>query len=487
VQRTLPDKLPAPRLVIGGEDVISTSGGVYQHHYAATGEVQSEVPLAGPAEVDAAVAAARAAFPAWRGLDLNRRRDILQELARLLVADGERLGAIATLEVGTPNLLASSSSAMAADWFTYYAGWIGRSAGEVVPVPAGGALDYVLDEPLGVIAAIIPWNGPLISIGMKVAPALAAGNCVVLKPPENAPFSALRFAELAAEAGLPPGVLNVVPGGAEAGGALCSHPGVDKITFTGGGETARKVLAAAAQALTPVVLELGGKSANIVFPDADLDAAATMAVSAGLMMLSGQGCMLPTRLLVHDDVYDEMVTRVVAGADALTVGDPWQPTTVMGPLATAAQLERVTRAVDSALSDKAGKLLAGGRRPDGLDAGYFYRPTVFGDVDPASDLAQREIFGPVLAILRFGSEEEAVELANNTQYGLAAYVHTSDLRRAHVIASALDAGGVAVNGFPIVPSAAPFGGVKQSGFGREGGIWGLREFQRTKNVYIGLQ
>jgi len=181
VQRTLPDKLPAPRLVIGGEDVISTSGGVYQHHYAATGEVQSEVPLAGPAEVDAAVAAARAAFPAWRGLDLNRRRDILQELARLLVADGERLGAIATLEVGTPNLLASSSSAMAADWFTYYAGWIGRSAGEVVPVPAGGALDYVLDEPLGVIAAIIPWNGPLISIGMKVAPALAAGNCVVLK------------------------------------------------------------------------------------------------------------------------------------------------------------------------------------------------------------------------------------------------------------------------------------------------------------------
>jgi len=487
VQRTLPDKLPAPRLVIGGEDVISTSGGVYQHHYAATGEVQSEVPLAGPAEVDAAVAAARAAFPAWRGLDLNRRRDILQELARLLVADGERLGAIATLEVGTPNLLASSSSAMAADWFTYYAGWIGRSAGEVVPVPAGGALDYVLDEPLGVIAAIIPWNGPLISIGMKVAPALAAGNCVVLKPAENAPFSALRFAELAAEAGLPPGVLNVVPGGAEAGGALCSHPGVDKITFTGGGETARKVLAAAAQALTPVVLELGGKSANIVFPDADLDAAATMAVSAGLMMLSGQGCMLPTRLLVHDDVYDEMVTRVVAGADALTVGDPWQPTTVMGPLATAAQLERVTRAVDSALSDKAGKLLAGGRRPDGLDAGYFYRPTVFGDVDPASDLAQREIFGPVLAILRFGSEEEAVELANNTQYGLAAYVHTSDLRRAHVIASALDAGGVAVNGFPIVPSAAPFGGVKQSGFGREGGIWGLREFQRTKNVYIGLQ
>ncbi|MDA4084292.1 aldehyde dehydrogenase [Mycolicibacterium hassiacum DSM 44199] len=487
VHSTLPDKLPRPRLVVGGEDLTETTGGVYEHHYAATGEVQAEVPLAGGEEVDAAVAAARAAFPAWRDLDLNRRRDILLELARRLVADSERLGAIATLEVGTPNLLAGSAPAMAADWFSYYAGWVGRSAGEVVPIPAGGALDYVLDEPLGVIGAIIPWNGPLISIGMKVAPALAAGNCVVLKPPENAPFSALRFAELAAEAGLPPGVLNVIPGGAEAGSALCSHPGIDKITFTGGGETARKVLASAAQALTPVVLELGGKSANIVFPDADLDAAATMAVSAGLMMLSGQGCMLPTRLLVHNDVYDEMVARVVAGAEALVVGDPWEPTTMMGPLATAAQLDRVTRAVETAVTQQAGKLLGGGDRPAGLDAGYFYRPTVFGDVDPASDLAQKEIFGPVLAILRFGSEEEAVELANNTEYGLAAYIHTRDLRRAHVLASALDAGGVAVNGFPIVPSSAPFGGVKQSGFGREGGLWGLREFQRTKNVYIGLQ
>lgn len=487
VQRTLPDSLPQPRLIVGSDELTTSGGGSYEHHYPGTGEVQAVVPLAGTDDVDAAVAAARAAFPGWRGLDLNGRRDILQEIARRLVADSERFAAIATLEIGTPNMLAGIAAQMAADWFDYYAGWIGKSGGEVVAVPAGGAFDYVLDEPIGVIGAIIPWNGPLVAMGMKVAPALAAGNCVVLKPPENAPFSALRFAEIAASAGLPAGVLNVIPGDGTAGAALCAHPGVDKITFTGGGETARKVLTAAAQALTPVVLELGGKSANIVFPDADLDAAAQMAVGAGLMTLSGQGCMLPTRLLVHGDVYDDMVARVVAGTETLSVGDPWDPTTLMGPLATAAQLERVTAAVDSAIAGKAGKLLGGGARPAALDKGYFYRPTVFGDVDPSSDLAQKEIFGPVLSVLRFDTDDEAIELANNTPYGLAAYVHTRDLRRAHVIAGALDAGGVAVNGFPIVPSSAPFGGVKQSGFGREGGIWGLREFQRTKNVYIGLQ
>ncbi|MFC5334197.1 aldehyde dehydrogenase family protein [Mycobacterium branderi] len=487
MQATVPDSLPTPRLIIGPQELTSGSGGSYEHHDPATGNVQADVPLAGAADVDAAVAAARTAFPAWRDLDLNRRRDILLEIARKVLADQERLAAIATREMGMPNALAGTAAHLAADWFTYYAGWIGKCGGDVVPVPAGDAFDYVRDEPLGVIGAIIPWNGPLVSIGMKVAPALAAGNCVVLKPPENAPFTALRFAEIAADAGLPPGVFNVIPGTGEAGAALCAHPGVDKITFTGGGETARKVLTAAAQAFTPVTLELGGKSANIVFPDADLDAAVAMAIGAGLVTLSGQGCMLPTRLLVHNDIYDDVVSRVTAGAQLLTVGDPWEPTTVMGPLATAAQLERVSAAVDSAVRDGSGTLLGGGARPSGLGSGYFYCPTVFGDVDPASDLAQKEIFGPVLSILRFGSDDEAVQLANDTPYGLAAYVHTRDLRRAHVLAAALDAGGVAVNGFPIVPSGAPFGGVKQSGFGREGGIWGLREFQRTKNVYIGLQ
>ena len=487
MQRTLLDTLPHPRLIIGSEEPTDGGGGSYEHHDPATADIQAVVPLAGPGEIDAAVTAARASFPAWRDLDLNRRRDILLAIAQNVLSDQQRLAAIATREMGVPNLLAGSAPNLAADWLSYYAGWIGKSGGEVVPVAAGDAFDYVRDEPIGVIATIIPWNGPLVAIGMKVAPALAAGNCVVLKPPENAPFTALRFAELATAAGLPPGVLNVVPGDGQAGAALCSHPEVDKITFTGGCETARKVLSSAAQALTPVILELGGKSANVVFPDADLDAAAALAVGAGLMTLSGQGCMLPTRLLVHNDVYDDMVARVVGGAQMLSVGDPWEPSTMMGPLATAAHLERVSQAVESAVDVNAGTLLCGRDRPTDLGSGYYYRPTVFGDVDPSSDLAQKEIFGPVLSIFRFGSEAEAIELANNTQYGLAAYLHTRDLRRAHVIAAAFDAGGVAVNGFPIVPSGAPFGGVKQSGFGREGGLWGLREFQRTKNVYIGLQ
>ncbi|MEB3070643.1 aldehyde dehydrogenase family protein [[Mycobacterium] vasticus] len=486
MQRTLPECLPTPRLIIGAEELTSGSGGSHEHRNPATGEVQAVVPMAGAAEVDAAVTAARAAFPGWRDLDLNRRRDILLEIARRIVADQERLAAIATHEMGIPNLLAGPTAQMAADWFTYYAGWIGKAGGDVIPVAAGDALDYVRYEPVGVIGAIIPWNGPLVAIGMKIAPALAAGNCVVLKPPEHASFTALRFAELAAEAGLPPGVFNVIPGDGQAGAPLCGHPGIDKITFTGSAESARKVLTTAAQAITPVILELGGKSANIVFPDGDLDAAVTMAVGAGLVTLSGQGCMLPTRLLVHNDIYDEVVARVTGAAQQLTVGDPWEPTTVMGPLATAAQLERVSTVVSKAVADGSGKLLGGGERPAGLSGGYYYSPTVFGDVDPASHLAQKEIFGPVLSILRFNSEDEAVQLANNTEYGLAAYVHTRDLRRAHVLSAALDAGGVAVNGFPIVPSAAPFGGIKQSGFGREGGIWGLREFQRTKNVYIGL-
>ncbi len=483
---TLPEALPRPRLVIGADEPDSGGGGRYEHRYPGSGEIQAVVPLAGPGEVDAAVAAARAAFPGWRDLHLGRRREILLEMGRRILADGKRFADIATHEIGIANQMAGGSAQIAAEWFTYYAGWIGKAAGEVVPIPEGGALDYTLDEPLGVIATIIPWNGPLVSIGMKVAPALAAGNCVVLKPPENAPFSALRVAELAAQAGLPPGVLNVIAGAGEAGAALCSHPGVDKITFTGGGETARKVLGAAAQSLKPVVLELGGKSANIVFPDADLAAAVGIAVFGGLVTLSGQGCMLPTRLLVHNDIYDEVVAGVVGAAAQIPVGDPWHAATLMGPLASAPQLARVCAMVEAANRDRSGKLLNGGERLTALGGGYFYAPTVFGDVEPGSDLAQHEVFGPVLSILRFGSDEEAVEIANNTAYGLASYLHTKDLRRAHTLAAAMDSGGVAINGMPVVPAGVPFGGVKQSGFGREGGRWGLREFQRVKNVYINL-
>jgi acyl-CoA reductase-like NAD-dependent aldehyde dehydrogenase len=321
---------------------------------------------------------------------------------------------------------------------------------------------------------------------MKVAPALAAGNCVVLKPSELAPFTPQVFGEICLDAGLPPGVVNVVTGGPEAGEALVSHPDVGKISFTGGGATARRVMESAARMLTPVVLELGGKSANIVFPDADLDAAATMACQTGVLNLAGQVCSLPTRLLVHDSVFDDVLARVAERAKATKVGMPFEAGTQMGPVITEASCTRILGVIERAVSDGA-RLLTGGARLGGdLADGFFIAPTVFGDVDPASGLAQAEVFGPVLSAIRFRDEDEAVAIANGTPYGLAGYVWTADLKRAHRVASGLEAGWIGVNGFPPMPPNVPFGGFKQSGFGREGGLAGVLEFVRTKNVYVDL-
>jgi acyl-CoA reductase-like NAD-dependent aldehyde dehydrogenase len=326
----------------------------------------------------------------------------------------------------------------------------------------------------------------MMGMGHKAIPALAAGNTVVAKPPELAPFGAMMFAELAFEAGLPPGVLNVVTGGAAAGDALCRHPGVDKISFTGGAATARSVMRAAAESLTPMALELGGKSANIVFPDADLDLAASVAAMLGAVLLSGQGCALPTRLFAHDDVYDEVVDRVVAQVEAAAVGDALDPAVIMGPVVSAAACDRILGVIDEATATSAGRLATGGRRLDGdLADGYFVAPTVFADVDPSSSLAQREVFGPVLSILRFSGEDEVVDLANGTPYGLAAYLYTADMGRAHRVAKRLESGSVTINAFPSMSPTAPFGGVKQSGFGREGGRAGIDEFLRTKNIVVG--
>jgi acyl-CoA reductase-like NAD-dependent aldehyde dehydrogenase len=327
----------------------------------------------------------------------------------------------------------------------------------------------------------------MVSAAMKVAPALAAGNTVVLKPAELAALGPLRFAELCLEAGIPPGVLNVVPGGADAGAALTSDRRIGKISFTGGGATARRIMEAAAQTLTPVVLELGGKSADIVFPDADLDVAAMTAVQASLANLAGQGCVLPTRLLVHDDVYAAVEQKVATMADAIKVGRPFDEGVQMGPIIDGANCERILSTIERARAEGAGELLSGGHRVGGdLADGYFVEPTVFGSVDNSSELAQREVFGPVLALVRFGDEDEAVALANATDYGLGGLVYTRDIDRAHRVAKRLQAGYVGINTFPPMPPNAPFGGVKQSGFGREGGREGLMEFLQIKNVYVGL-
>jgi acyl-CoA reductase-like NAD-dependent aldehyde dehydrogenase len=373
-----------------------------------------------------------------------------------------------------------------AEWFTYNAGWADKIGGHVVPFWQADALDYVLEEPYGVVAVIIPWNGPVTAAGMTLGPALAAGNCVVLKPAELAPYGCLRIGELLLEAGFPPGVVNVVPGGPAAGEALVAHPGVDKVHFTGSRATARLVMAAAARNTTPVALELGGKSALLVFEDCDLDAAVSQAVE-GIVRLAGQGCVNNTRVLVEEALCERFVAACAEAVRRVVVGDPLDRRTVMGPVITGAAQERILGMIERARTQGAGRLVTGGDVPPGVAAdGYYVAPTVFDRVDPLSELAQQEVFGPVLAVLPFASEEEAVAIANDTEYGLGAYVHTRDLRRAHRLASVLEAGNLWVGRMVGPTPQMPFGGVKGSGFGRLGGREGVREFTRAKNVWVGL-
>jgi len=479
-------RLPSGDALIGDRWEADTSGGRREQLDPSTGEPLATVAMTGPEEVDRAIAAAAAAFAAWSQWAPARRRDVLLELARLLDVSDPELGVVRSLETGAPYKRRRGAS-LAAEYVRYFAGWVDKLEGATIPTSAGPALDYTRLEPYGVVAVLTPWNGGMVSPAMKVAPALAAGNCVVLKPAELAVLGPLRFAELCLEAGVPPGVVNVVPGGADAGAALVGDRRIGKISFTGGGAAGRRIMEAAGRNLTPVVLELGGKSANIVFADADLDAAAMTAVQAGIVPTSGQGCVLPTRLLVEDSVYDAVEERVVAMTEALVVGRPFDDGVHMGPVIDAANCERILGVIERARTDGAGRLLTGGNRIGGdLAGGYFIRPTVFGAVDNDSDLAQHEVFGPVLAIVRFHDEDEAVTLANGTAYGLGGIVFTNDLRRAHRVAARLDAGSIGVNAFPPMPPTAPFGGVKESGFGREGGRAGIDEFLRLKNVYVSL-
>jgi acyl-CoA reductase-like NAD-dependent aldehyde dehydrogenase len=466
--------------LIGGTWRPGSAAGTYAHHYAATGRLQAEVGLAGPGDVDDAVAAARQAQPAWASLAPTRRAAVLYRLADLLEGHADEAAALAALDNGTPVSVLQPGLYTAA-WVRYYAGWCDKLDGETL---AGGrTATTVRLEPYGVVAVIPPWNGSMMGMGQKAAPALAAGNAVVAKPPELAPFGVLRFAELAAEAGLPPGVLNVVVGGATAGAALAGHAGVDKISFTGGSATARSLMAAAADHLTPLSLELGGKSPLLVFPDADVDRAASVAAHLGAALLSGQGCALPTRTYVHRDVYDDVAAKVVAAVGAVPVGDPLDPATLVGPVVTEPAMERILSVIGRAKADGA-TLLAGGARLAGeLADGWFVAPTVFGDVDHTSDLARNEVFGPVQSLLRFDTEDEALALANDSPYGLAAYLYTADPRRIERFVRELDTGTVLVNGMGRISPAAPFGGTKQSGFGREGGRAGIEEMVRTKTVF----
>ena len=475
------DRLPPPvTLRIGPETLTEGSGGVHRHVSPVTAQVDADIPLAGPSEIAQAVAAARAASDGWRRTPPSQRARILWRLADLIDGHAEEFAHLGALDNGTPVSLCPV--AHTADWIRYFAGWADIPKTEVTgSFTDNGEFSYTLAQPYGVIGMIITWNAPLMSLGMKVPAALAAGNAVVIKPSELTPFTSGLFADLATEAGLPPGVLNILPGARDAGVALIEHPDVDKISFTGGGTTATDILRRCAETVKPAVLELGGKSANIVLDDADLETSCAIGTFMSVGILSGQGCALPTRMLVHDSVYDEMLARVTQNAEGLAVGDPFDAATVSGPVINEAAVNRILNVVHQAERDGA-KLLTGGQRLD--REGFFLAPTVFADVDPRSDLAQNEVFGPVLAITRFSTDNEAISIANGTRYGLSGCIQSRNIKRALTLAEELITGEVLINGALNANARRPFGGIGASGHGKEGGKQGIEEFQRIKTIAI---
>lgn len=477
--------VPAVHLHIAGEARTRGSGGVHQHVYPATGQVQGPVPLAGPDDVDAAVQAAQDAYPQWRAHRPAERARLLRRLGELMERDAAEIARLSVLDNGMSAVMSQPLVGIMANWTAYYAGWADKVEGRVTSFPANQReLAYSLPEPYGVVGIILTWNGPVVSVGMKLIPALAAGNTVVMKPSELTPYATEHLMGLVKEAGIPDGVVNLVLGGPDTGDALVRHPLVQKVSFTGGPATARKILAACADSLKPAVLELGGKSANVLFPDADLDTAVAVNAFSVLGTLAGQGCAIPSRMIVHDDIYDDVVQRVLGIVGGMRCGDPFDPTTVISPVVTRQAQQRILAMIERAQQDGA-KLLTGGRAPADLPDGFFVEPTVLGDVDPASELGQVEVFGPVLSLMRFQTEQQAIEIANSTEYGLASYVYTKDIDRVQRMVTALKAGGVYVNGAsPVTGCELAFGGIGISGFGREGGQEGLYEFLRTKAVGI---
>ena len=452
----------------------------------ATEEPLAEVAEAGEAEMDAAVNAARACLESkeWRDLPARRRGQLLYRIAELLEQRSGQIAEVETKNNGKPLFESKIDVAMAIETFRYYAGWADKITGDTLPVN-GPFFTYTLREPVGVVGAIVPWNFPLNLATWKVAPALAAGCTVVLKPAHETPLTALMLGEIAIEAGLPPGALNVVPGpGATAGAALVRHPLVDKIAFTGSTEVGQWIQREAAGTVKRLTLELGGKSPNIIFADADLGAAVRGAQSA-IFYGKGEVCAAGSRLLVERSVHDQVVEQLAERAKKLTPGDPFDKNTRLGAIVSKRQQESVLSYIAAGTRDGA-RLVAGGKAAKVNGKGFYVEATVFDGATPGMKIVDEEIFGPVLAVLTFENEAEGIELANRSRYGLAAGIWTKDVQRAHRVARAIKAGTVWINTYNFYDPAAPFGGYKFSGFGRDLGKEALANYTETKTVWVGL-
>jgi aldehyde dehydrogenase (NAD+) len=476
----------AKKLLINNQWVDSASGKTFPTINPATGEEICRVAEADAPDVDRAVRAARAAFEtgAWRKMGASQRGVLMNRLADLIEKNAEELAQLETLDNGKPYHVALGADLpLTVACYRYYAGWADKNQGKTIPV-SGNYFCYTKHEPVGVVGQIIPWNFPLLMQAWKLGPALACGCTVVLKPAEQTPLTALRVGELMLEAGFPPGVVNLLPGyGPTAGAAIARHMDIDKVAFTGSTEVGHLIMKAAAETnLKRVTLELGGKSPNIVFADADMDQAVEGAHFA-LFFNQGQCCCAGSRLFVEDKCYDEFVEKSVARAKNRTVGNPFDKNTEQGPQVDNDQFNKVMSYIESGKQEKA-KLLTGGKRVG--DKGFFIEPTVFGDVQDNMKIAQEEIFGPVMSILRFKDLDEVIDRANKNLYGLAAAVWTRDITKAHAIADSVRAGTVWVNCYDVFDAGAPFGGFKQSGIGRELGEYGLANYTEVKTVFVNL-